>query len=343
VTYVDGVDLVYANDQASVDILNAALWPAQPGETHTFGIHDTQGIGRSVTMQAVAVTSVPVLSVKTIPDPFGPIGYILFNEHIATAEQGLIDAIGQLRSDGVTDLVLDIRYNGGGYLDIASEVAYMIAGPAPTDGRTFEEVVFNNKHPATNPVTGEPLTPIPFHKQAQGFSAPFGQHLPTLNLSRVFVLTGPDTCSASESIINSLAGVDVEVIQIGSTTCGKPYGFYPADNCGTTYFTIQFQGVNAKGFGDYANGFIPGGTGTPANSLPGCAANDDLDHQLGDPAEGQLASALSYRASGNAACLPLMVGNRATPLSAGQPSAASVGQVIKPAVLTNRNARMPTR
>ena len=60
------------------------------------------------------------------------------------------------------------------------------------------------------------------------------------------VLTGPDTCSASESVINGLRGVDVEVNLIGGPTCGKPYGFYPQDNCGTTYFAIQFQGVNAR-------------------------------------------------------------------------------------------------
>ena len=44
--------------------------------------------------------------------------------------------------------------------------------------------------------------------------------------------------------------MDVEVVLIGANTCGKPYGFYPQDNCGTTYFAIQFQGVNAKGQGD---------------------------------------------------------------------------------------------
>ncbi len=123
----------------------------------------------------------------------------------------------QLSTAGITDLVLDIRYNGGGYLDIASELAYMIAGNARTAGKTFEKTVFNNKHTTTDPVTGDPLTPTPFHNTAVGFSAPSGTPLPQLNLPRVFVLTGTGTCSASESIINSLEGVDVEVIQIGST------------------------------------------------------------------------------------------------------------------------------
>ncbi|MDZ7769432.1 MAG: hypothetical protein U5K38_10330 [Woeseiaceae bacterium] len=74
-----------------------------------------------------------------------------------------------------------------------------------------------------------------------------GQALPTLDLPRVFVLTGPGTCSASESIINGLRGVDVDVVQVGSTTCGKPYGFYPTGNCGTTYFTIQVSRRERQG------------------------------------------------------------------------------------------------
>lgn len=98
--------------------------------------------------------------------------------------------------------------------------------------------------------------------------------------------------------MNGLAGVGVQVIQIGSTTCGKPYGFYPQDNCGTTYFSIEFQGVNAKAFGDYPDGFTPGGS-TPA-SFPGCPVNDDFTHALGDPNESLLYVATGY--AQNAAC-----------------------------------------
>jgi hypothetical protein len=124
-------------------------------------------------------------------------------------------------------------------------------------------------------------------------SGPSGQALPALNLTRVFILTGEGTCSASESIINSLRGVDVEVIQIGSTTCGKPYGFYPADNCGTTYFSIQFKGVNAKGYGDYTDGFTPSDAGgSNASFVRGCSVPDDFTHALGDASEGRLSAAI---------------------------------------------------
>jgi hypothetical protein len=293
---VDGADVVNATDQASIDKLNAGLFPSAPGASHTFSILDLGASSpRTVTMVATNVTSTPVQNVETIRRA-GTVGYMLFNDHIATAEQQLVSAFSQLQGAGVTDLVLDIRYNGGGYLDIASEVAYMIAGSA-TAGQTFDKPTFNDKSPTTNPVTGERLTPVPFHNTTQGFTGPEGQPLPTLNLSRVFVLTSPNTCSASEAIINGLRGIGVQVIQIGTTTCGKPYGFYPEDNCGTTYFSIQFQGVNAQGFGDYPDGFSPANTArSPGVVAPGCSVGDDFGHALGDPDEARLAAALAYRA-----------------------------------------------
>ena len=279
---VDGVDLVNDSTDTGIETLNNVLFPAAAG-THTFVIRDTPGSGsRSVTLTSGAITRIPVQNVQKLAAPNHAVGYLLFNDHIATSEQLLIQAINQLA--GVTDLVLDLRYNGGGYLDIASELAFMIAGPGPTSGKVFERITFNDKNPFG-------LTPAqtitPFHSVSQGFSGPPNQALPNLGLARVFVLTGAGTCSASEAIINALRGVDVQVNLIGATSCGKPYGFLPQDNCGTTYFAIQFQGVNDKGFGDYADGFAPT-----------CAVADDFSHALGDPAEERLAGALSYRATG---------------------------------------------
>jgi carboxyl-terminal processing protease len=292
---VDGVDMV---NGADVTTLNEGLYPSVLGASHTFSVLDLgASTPRTITMVSANVTETPVQNVETVRGGSGTVGYMLFNDHIATAEQGLVNAFSQLASANVDDLVLDIRYNGGGYLDIASEVGYMIAGPSATGGRTFERTVFNDKNTTRDPVTGQSLTPIPFHSTAQGFSVTAGQALPTLRLPRVAVLTGSNTCSASESIINSLRGVGIQVIEIGSTTCGKPYGFYPQDNCGTTYFSIQFQGVNDQGFGDYPDGFSPANaTGAIGVQVPGCAVADDLGHALGDSNEGRLAAALGYLA-----------------------------------------------
>jgi len=292
---IDGANVA----DGDADVLNAGLSPSEDDPTHTFTVQDLGAASsRVITMTAEEVTNAMVQNVNVLVMPDTTrVGYMTFHRHRAPAEEALVDAINQLNAGpGIDDLVLDIRYNGGGFLDIASELAYMIAGPARTGGRTFELLQFNDKHPVTDPITGVAITPVPFHNTAQGFTVPNGQALPTLNLSRVFVLTGSGTCSASEAVMNGLRGVDVEVIQIGSTTCGKPYGFYPVDNCGTTYFTVQFRGVNEKNFGDYTDGFSPANTAANLGTVvPGCSVADDFSKPLGDVTEERLAAALAYR------------------------------------------------
>jgi C-terminal processing protease CtpA/Prc len=308
---IDGVS-VNDNTSAGVDTLNEGLAPSVSGGQHTFTMQRVNQTTYSVTLTAAAVSSTSVFPAVSISTNTGAVGYVLFNDHLAPAEKGLYDAFTTLKADNVTDLVLDLRYNGGGYLAIASEAAYMIAGPTHTSGLTFENTVFNAKHPTTDPVAGGAIEPVPFYSQSLGITSGFnaGQALPYLGLSRVFVLTGPDTCSASESVINSLRGAGITVIEIGSTTCGKPYGFYPQDNCGTTYFSIQFKGINNAGFGDYPDGFSAQNqtTGVVGVPIPGCSVADDFTHALGDSAEGRLAAALAYRASGAAAACPAATG-----------------------------------
>jgi carboxyl-terminal processing protease len=306
VLQVDGVDFVNDETTAGVNAINAALFDAVQGSTHTFVFRDRgTGAQRPVSLTAGTVTIDPVPVVRVLPTAAGNLGYMQFNDHIATAEQRLIDAVNQLQAANVQDLVLDVRYNGGGYLVIASELAYMIAGPTRTNGKTFERIVFSSKHTVTDPVTGERLSPDPFQSVTSSLSGTAGRSLPTLNLPRVYVLTTGGTCSASESIINSLNGVGVEVIQIGGDTCGKPYGFYPQDNCATTYFSIEFKGVNDVGFGDYAAGFSPVvRSGQPAGArLPGCEVADDYAHDLGDPAERLLKVAMDYRVNNRSCAL----------------------------------------
>ncbi|MGK5058209.1 S41 family peptidase [Janthinobacterium sp. LB2P49] len=282
---VDGVDFVNAPDTASVNILNAGLFPKAQG-THTLGF-SRNGAPLSKSLTAVDVSTSAVQNERIIDTPTGKVGYLTFNTHNNVAERQLVETMGRFQAAGISDLVLDVRYNGGGYLDVASELAYMIAGPQVTAGKTFEQTLFNDKT--------RPEASVPFHAQSQGFPAPNplpkGTPLPSLGLKRVTLLTTGNTCSASEAIINGLRGVDVQVNLIGGTTCGKPYGFYPTPNCGTTYFAVQFQGVNAKGFGDFADGMAPT-----------CDVADDYQHPLGDAAEGMLAAALRYRSSGS--CTP---------------------------------------
>jgi len=303
VVSVNGVDFVNDGTQAGVNTLNSAFFPTTTGQTFNWVFKRPDTTTLSVSLTTANITHTPVLLDQKIPQAGGAmVGYLLFNDHIGTAENQLFDAITRLQ--GVNDLILDLRYNGGGFLDLASELAFMIAGPTRTTGQTFERLIFNNKNPTRDPITGEALSPgRSFHTTTQGLPGSTktpGTPLPTLGLDRVFVITGPNTCSASESIINSLRGVGVVVSLIGSTTCGKPYGFYPQENCGTTYFSIQFQGVNAMSDGEYPDGFAAvNQSGRSSIKLAGCSVADDLAKQLGDPTEGRLQAALNFRATGN--------------------------------------------
>lgn len=310
---IDGVSMRDGDDTWTLD---RGLFPEYDGESHRFVLRDVGASkNRSVTLTARKVTSRPVQNVKVLTTTRGKVGYLLFNDHSETAESQLVAAVNALKAKGpIKELVLDLRYNGGGYLAIASQAAYMIAGRARTEGRTFERRVYNAKNPFNE--TREDAT-MPFFAVTRGYSTTSGKALPSLNLSRVFVLTGAGTCSASEAIVNGLRGVGVQVVQIGATTCGKPYGFYPQDNCGTTYFAIQFRGVNAKGYGGYDDGFVPAGKG--ANGVRGCVVADDFDRALGNPGEARLKAALNFIRTGNC---------KGTPASAGKPERDEAGDEV---------------
>ncbi|HXI87417.1 MAG TPA: S41 family peptidase, partial [Parvularculaceae bacterium] len=224
---VDGVDLVNANTQTEVDMLNAGLFPATAGETHTFEVQDPGAASsRTITMTSANLAFSAVNRTSIINTATGDVGYILLNTfNTFASEKEISDAITAMKNAGVSDLIIDLRYNGGGFLAVASELSFEVAGSAQTSGKIFEALRFNADAGNTNPVTGGANTPTPFFSRAQGFSLPAGTALNSLNLPRVFILSTGGTCSASEAVINGLRGIGVAVDLIGSTTCGKPYGF----------------------------------------------------------------------------------------------------------------------
>ena len=255
--------------------LNSALFPETPGASVNLTFR-APGTG---TTQTAGLTSA-TFSTTTVSQPLvlplpggGKAGYLLFNQHLRTSEQGLIDALTFFREQGVGELVLDLRYNTGGYLFIAEEVASMIGGAA-LQGKVFEKMRFNVKHPEKSN--------DPNYTYLFGGLDSKDVPLPQLGLSRVFVLTSGSTCSASESIINGLLPF-LQVVRIGWNTCGKPYGFLEADHGQEAYFAIQFEGVNSAGTDDYKSGFAPT-----------CQVSDDLNYPLGDIREARLAAALYF-------------------------------------------------
>lgn len=260
-----------------------------------------------IVTQAVTLHSAPFTTTTVAPPVIIPLasggkaGYLLFNDHFLTAEAQLVTAMTYFRQQGVSEVVLDLRYNGGGYLFIAKELASMLGG-ATVEGNVFEKLLFNGNHPEK---TNDRDNTLHFSLEDRS-----GASLPQLGLQRLFVLTGHSTCSASESLINGLLPF-MPVVRIGSTTCGKPYGFIQTDFAEQAYFAIQFEGVNANGRDDYMDGFAPT-----------CSVPDDLTYPLGDAREARLNAALYYMS--NNACPPVAAAARARTF---EPAAAGGGDV----------------
>ena len=293
---IDGEDAVFGGTQAVVDVLNAAIFPDTEGETHVFGLELPDGQTLEVTLTAATVEDQPVLTYGTFDETVNGAAQKAAYLHLTTfsprtTEQALFDAFTDLATENVQNLYLDLRYNGGGLVAVACELGYMIAGSADTAGKTCTQLIYNDKI--------ENGDPFPFFDEALGFTVAEGTALPTLNLDQVSVLSTRRTCSASELTLNALLGVDLDVNLVGDQTCGKPYGFSPESNCGTTYFTIQFASSNNKGFTEYPEGFFPTpGATTNGVNVSGCPVADDFTKPLGDLGEDMLAAAVQFEADG---------------------------------------------
>ncbi|WP_096085559.1 S41 family peptidase [Agaribacterium haliotis] len=290
---VDGIRTDQLDNELLKQQFIAALSPETEGESHSFLFRDLDpSVGeRQLNMRSANVETSPVLLSSYYDVGANKVAYLVFNRFIAPAQPELISAFESMQQQGVSELILDLRYNGGGLLYLAAQLAHMISGRSESE--LFFEQQYNDKI--------ESAGPIPFVSREIDYGAGrfLDQRLPSLNLNRVFILTGAGTCSASEAVINGLRGVDIDVLLIGSQTCGKPYGFTAQDNCGTTYSTIQFQGVNAKGFGEYSTGFAATGSSNDAVKVSGCDVEDDFSAVLGDNKEKRLQAALSLIGTGS--------------------------------------------
>jgi carboxyl-terminal processing protease len=247
------------------------------GIPRSFRVVDGAGVERSFTVNSATypISTVPNASVLFLPTPSGQVkaGYFVFQSFTANSTGALGSVFSQFASLGVSEVIVDLRYNGGGRVTVARALASMIGGGG-LDGKTFAEFRFNDKHPENN-------FTFPFTSNAAQLPA-----APLSGLNRVIVITSGSTASASELVINALKPF-MNVVLIGGTTFGKPYADQPQDFCGITYSVVNFEYLNALGDGKFINGFSPN-----------CTVPDDLDHQLGDSSEARLAAAINYIKTG---------------------------------------------
>jgi hypothetical protein len=305
------------------------LFNSAAGTSSAVGVQDTPGGPvHTLTVASANFATSPLIVDRVLPGT--TTGYLAYNSFAApVGEVQLADAFTLSPAAGVTDLVVDLRYNGGGFLGIAAQLGYMVAGQDQSSDKVFETLAFNDKRSGAN-VNIEFANAI---TRLFGNDARAGEPLSALNLRRVTVLTSGSTCSASEAFISALRGIDVEVVLVGGTTCGKPYGFIQADNCTLSFFGLEFEGRNNKG------------EVTPVTGIPAtCAATDDLDHALGDPAERMLATALAYQLSGSCPATAMVGASRTLSLRAGSArTAASINARARNPNVLNADMEFMTR
>ncbi|MDA9015590.1 S41 family peptidase [Flavobacteriaceae bacterium] len=231
----------------------------------------------------------PIQISKTIETSAGKVGYLMYNQFVIDKNADLNQAFGDFKSEGVTELVLDLRYNGGGSVRMCIELASMITGQFTDE--IFSQEQWNSKlmEYLENRFGAESLRDTFVDTLTNS-----EESINSLSLDRVFILTTSDSASASELLINSLSSY-IDVVHIGEKTTGKNVGSITVydyiDNEGTknpdhkyAMQPIVLKIANKDGFADYADGLEPDTT-----------INEGIQNlgTLGDLEEPLLATAIS--------------------------------------------------
>ena len=269
-----GDRIVEINGRSVTDLVNSgqigtAFGASQPGVTATIVSRDRAGQDRRATLTKRVVTIPTVSLTRTFQVDGRTVGYLFFRNFVTPSYAALDEAFAALQAAGATELVIDLRYNGGGLVDVAVRLASLIGG-VPTQGRVFATFQHNDKNTALN-------------EDLRFEDAP----AQSLNLSRLFVIATRSSASASELLINGLRP-HLPVVVVGDATYGKPVGQYGFEFCDKVLAPVAFALVNSEGQGDFFGGI-------PAD----CRAEDDAEHDLGMADEASLAEALHFVRTGN--------------------------------------------
>ncbi len=274
-----GFELLEINGQAAADLVAAdtvseAFGPDEVGEPVSLRYRDKQGSEFSTVISKAIATIQPVPRAAVFNINGVQTGYMMFRTFVQPSFAALDATFSDFRSQGVTELVLDMRYNGGGLVSVAEHLGGLIGGAA-TSGSVFSNWVHNANNADRN--------------RTSFFPNPSA----SLGVSRLFVITTAATASASELVINALRPY-MQVVIIGDQSFGKPVGSYGFPFCGKVFNPIAFNLRNADNQGDYYDGL-------PVD----CLAEDQLDQPFGDPAEASTAEALYYVENGTCSPAPV--------------------------------------
>ena len=228
------------------------------------------GADADVEITAASYYETPVIYYtvfSSTEDPNIKIGYLVYNSFESEYDDDVQKAFDVFKEDGVNQIILDLRYNGGGAVSSARMISSALAG-ARGDGQVFEYYRRNDERMAANGQNKNDYRTYDKEMFDTSVASKYG-----FNLKDVYVLTSVNTASASELVINSLRGIDVPVKTVGTTSNGKNVGmevwsFGPVDGYSYVFAPITFQSYNAKGESDYANGFEPDVLADYTNVIP---------------------------------------------------------------------------
>lgn len=255
-TSVNGTKLTVSNYQEL--LLNQ--------DSYTLNFADYNGSsfvlnGKSVALTKTVLEENPIFINKVINTGGHKIGYLMYNGFYNEYDDRLNQAFGDLKAQGATDLVLDLRYNGGGSIASSTRLASMITGQF--EGQIFSKMTFNEK--LMKDFTTQDLEDL----NERFVNNIDGKALNSLNLNTVYIITTASTASASELIINGLKPY-INVVQIGETTTGKNVGSFTVyDSPSLTSksginlnhkYAMQplvLKITNSQNFGDYTQGLQP--------------------------------------------------------------------------------------
>lgn len=274
-------EIVAAEGSAGV---SSALGPNTVGTSRVLRITDATGT-RNVTVAKAEYDVSPLSTrygVKIIDNGGGQrVGYINMRTFILTADNQLRTAFADFRAKGITNFVIDFRYNGGGLVSTAELMGDLLGG-----NRTNNDIFSVTRFRAS--------------KSSQNETRRFSAQSQSVSPVKIAFISTRATASASELVAAGLAPfLGTNAALVGSNSYGKPVGQIALDlsACDDRIRVVAFAKENAAGQGDYFSGLA----GTTLRTT--CAAADDITRPLGDPQEASLRAALDFVAGRS--CTPI--------------------------------------
>ena len=262
-----------------------ALGPSDPGVTRVLSVRDQSGVTREVSLAKTDYPLDPVsdrYGAKVIDDGGKKVGYFNLRTFIDPAIADMRSAFLGFRDQGITEFVIDLRYNGGGALSVSDVLGDLLARNYV--GQVYYKLAFRDS------------------KSAFSETYRFASRPQSVGPTRIAFIGTDSTASASELVINGLQPyLSSNLALVGSNTYGKPVGqsAFDFDACDDRLRVLTFQLENADGNGEYFNGL--------AATVPNtCRASDDLSYPLGDAREEMVARALDFLAGRS--CSPIASG-----------------------------------